>query len=105
VHLVGEAADMFSFAVVLWELLALKRPWEGLLESQIMYNVAEAHKRPQIPSEVGPELQEVLELAWHRDPNQRPSFAEISGMLINALRGSSSEQTRFRSKLPSTSSL
>ncbi|XP_075673563.1 serine/threonine-protein kinase STY46-like isoform X2 [Castanea sativa] len=56
-------ADVFSFAIVLWELLTGK----GL--------------RPIIPKHTHPKLAELLEKCWQQDPALRPDFSEIIEIL------------------------
>ncbi|MBA0637758.1 hypothetical protein Godav_024795, partial [Gossypium davidsonii] len=61
--------DAYSFAIVLWELLHKKLPFEGMSNLQAAY--AAAFKL--IPP--------------HEDPNARPNFSEIIQMLLNFISG------------------
>ena len=46
-----ERSDVYSFAVILWELITLKYPWEELSSPvQIVVQVAFLHRRPKLPT-------------------------------------------------------
>lgn len=44
-----EKTDVFSYGVVLWELLTRKVPWEGLSNIQIIARVGHAEERLPLP--------------------------------------------------------
>ena len=51
-----ERSDVYSFAVILWELITLKYPWEELSSPvQIVVQVAFLHRRPKLPTWLPPE--------------------------------------------------
>ncbi|XP_031265450.1 serine/threonine-protein kinase STY46-like [Pistacia vera] len=70
-------ADVFSFGVVLWELLTGKLPYEDLTPLQAAVGVVQKGLRPQIPRHTHPEFIELLEGCWQQDPSLRPEFPEI----------------------------
>ncbi|KAH7523458.1 hypothetical protein FEM48_Zijuj06G0013200 [Ziziphus jujuba var. spinosa] len=76
-------ADVFSFGVVLWELLAGKLPYENLTPLQAAVGVVQKGLRPKIPRHAHPILVELLERCWLQDPSLRPEFSEIVGILQN----------------------
>ncbi|PAN03680.1 hypothetical protein PAHAL_1G015000 [Panicum hallii] len=74
-------ADVFSFAIVLWELLTGKIPYEYLTPLQAAIGVVQKGIRPTIPKDTHPKLIKLLQKCWHRDPAERPDFSEILEIL------------------------
>ena len=73
-----ESADVYSFAVILWELMTLKYPWEELSSPvQIVVQVAFLHRRPKLPTWLPSHAVQLLQRCWHKDPGERPAFPEI----------------------------
>ncbi|XP_037492900.1 serine/threonine-protein kinase STY17 isoform X3 [Jatropha curcas] len=74
-------ADVFSFAIVLWELLTGELPYSYLTPLQAAVGVVQKGLRPTIPKHAHPKLAELLERCWQHDPAQRPNFSEIIDIL------------------------
>ncbi|CAL1400411.1 unnamed protein product [Linum trigynum] len=73
--------DVYSFAIVLWELLTNRMPFEGMSNLQAAYVAAFKQERPSIPDDIPPELAFIIQSSWVEDPNLRPSFNQIIRML------------------------
>ena len=77
-----ERSDVYSLAVILWELITLKYPWEELSSPvQIVVQVAFLHRRPKLPTWLPAEAVALLQQCWHKDPDERPAFSTILGAL------------------------
>lgn len=80
----GRKVDVFSYAILLYELWARKRAYDGLYLTMEMIakQVNEKGLRPQLPASWPPELRSLVERCWHAEAATRPEFDEIVEELI-----------------------
>lgn len=78
------SVDVFSYAILLWEICALEKPFDGYSELQHMSFVVQRGYRPKIETIKGwPEsLRLLITRSWDQDMNRRPTFREIVGALV-----------------------
>ncbi|XP_032455007.1 mitogen-activated protein kinase kinase kinase 13 isoform X1 [Nasonia vitripennis] len=73
----SEKVDIWSFGVVLWELLSGEIPYKDVDSSAIMYGVGNNTLRLPIPKTCPEGFKILVELCWAAKPRNRPSFKHI----------------------------
>mmetsp|Transcript_12402 Transcript_12402/g.17311 ORF Transcript_12402/g.17311 Transcript_12402/m.17311 type:complete len:134 (+) Transcript_12402:977-1378(+) len=83
----GQGADVYSFAILFWEILALKIPYEKLLtkradyENQVLLN----GNRPPLSQSWPPLCRHIISECWAADPAERPNFKRIASVIKGVL--------------------
>ncbi|KAL7595218.1 uncharacterized protein LOC111880996 [Lactuca sativa] len=72
-----EKSDVYSYGVVLWELVTEKIPWDSLNSMQVIGAVGFMNQRLDIPTDVDPQWASLIESCWCSEPQSRPTFQEI----------------------------
>lgn len=67
----SQAADTYSFACVLWEMLAGRQPWATVSQGQLLLRVAVWGEHETIPDSCPESLASLLLDCWHRQPRAR----------------------------------
>lgn len=79
------AVDVYSFGILLWELLASTRPYDGRSHGDILMMVINDSRRPEI-TDVYPKMYaDLIRDCWHQDPEHRPRFSEVVDRLKRML--------------------
>ncbi|CAI5707853.1 unnamed protein product [Peronospora farinosa] len=77
-----EKADVFSFGIVIWEIVTGECPYDGMSQIQAALGVLNRNLRPNIPRDCPPFFSRLMKACWNRQPELRPSFPHI----VNAFR-------------------
>lgn len=76
----NEKCDVYSFGIVMWEVLMRRVPFKGLNSYQVMQTV-DGKKRPPLPKSVPTSIRVLIQLCWSHDPTARPSFIVLCQLL------------------------
>lgn len=70
-------ADVFSYGIVLWELVTRDEPFAGMPAFQVIFAVGTKGVRLPLPAVCPPELIKLITSCWQEDPSLRPPFSDI----------------------------
>ncbi|CEL93395.1 unnamed protein product [Vitrella brassicaformis CCMP3155] len=73
-----QAADVYSFGMILWEMVCRQIPHHGLTQVQITATVGYGMRTAKIPDEVPETLRRILEACLAPLPEDRPSFRDLA---------------------------
>eukprot|EP00775_Hariotina_reticulata_P002896 gene2896-3184_t len=76
-----EKADVYSYGVVLYELVTNLEPWTSLNPMQVVGAVGFAGQRLALPPEVDARIAALISSCWASDAGARPSFSEVLDLL------------------------
>ncbi|XP_038986291.1 serine/threonine/tyrosine-protein kinase HT1-like [Phoenix dactylifera] len=77
----GPKVDVYSFGLVLWEMLTGRIPYEDMTPIQAAFAVVDKNLRPIIPPDCPAALRAVIEQCWALHPGKRPEFWQIVKVL------------------------
>jgi len=75
------AADMWSFGVVLWEMVTREVPFAGLSAMEAGMKIATEGLRPPLPPGVSPHISKLITIAMNEAPGKRPAFDMLQPIL------------------------
>jgi hypothetical protein len=72
-----EQADVFSFAMVIFELVTGQEPHKGMDPLKFVNMVAHEGYRPNIPIAQAKQWEKLITITWDQNPQKRPPFKQL----------------------------
>jgi len=73
----SEKVDIWSYGVLIWELLTAEVPYKGVDYSALIWGVGNSSLKLPVPSTCPEGFKLLLSLCWKSKPKNRPSFRQI----------------------------
>ncbi|KAK3027547.1 hypothetical protein RJ639_042316, partial [Escallonia herrerae] len=78
-------SDVFSFGVILWELMTESIPWSNLNSLQVVGVVGFMDRRLDLPKALDPRVSSLICDCWQSNPEHRPSFEDIIQIMADII--------------------
>jgi integrin-linked kinase len=76
-----KSVDMWSFAIILWELYTKQIPFSQYSPMQCGLGIVNGDLRVQLPPQMSPQFQKLIKICMNEDATKRPSFEMILPIL------------------------
>mmetsp|Transcript_90133 Transcript_90133/g.135109 ORF Transcript_90133/g.135109 Transcript_90133/m.135109 type:complete len:408 (+) Transcript_90133:171-1394(+) len=88
-------ADVFSYSILLWEIMALCKPYDGLLGHQVKESVSIFGERPSVPRSWPVAIRRLLRRGWSESISNRPNMDEVHKSLVKVLESTQKSGGKF----------
>ena len=76
-------SELYSYAIVVWEMVALRRPFESITPETFEQRVCLDQERPKLNTKKwNPALCALLARCWAADFQSRPEFKEVLDVMM-----------------------
>lgn len=69
--------DVYSYGIMLWEMLSGNVPYKGKKPAEVMQSVVMRDERPPLSPLAPNKLKNLIIMCWNKDAKMRPTFAKI----------------------------
>jgi len=76
----SEKVDVYSYAIIAWELFTGDIPFKGMLPIQIAYRISQG-ERLLVPTSCPTALLQLFNSCWQQTAEKRPSFTQVLNYL------------------------
>ncbi|CAL9117934.1 unnamed protein product [Musa textilis] len=90
---VSEKIDVYSFGIVMWEILTGEEPYADMHYGEVIGGLLHNTLRPPVPVSCNKEWRNLMEQCWAADPEQRPTFTQIASCLYSMYKASQTRAT------------
>lgn len=84
-------SNVYSFGMIIWELVAGEVAYSAYSPVQAAVGIAACGLRPEIPKDCPQVLRSLMIKCWDNCPSNRPQFAEILSTLVRSSSNSNSK--------------
>jgi hypothetical protein len=85
--------DVFSYAILLWEMLTLKQAYSGMSPTDFVERVVLKRERPPISKKFPPLTRLMIHEAWDDDPRKRPDMKRVAILIRSDLNDMTTDDT------------
>lgn len=76
-ELYGKPADIYSFALLMWQCVSLRLPYADLKDQKFIKKVMIQKKRPKLSGKLDSHLRTLIHASWSHNPALRPTAAAL----------------------------
>ena len=73
----NEKADVYSFAILLWQMVTDKIPYEGATRAEYIKYACRRGERPETSITWAKDFKTLITSCWHQEFQKRPAFTEV----------------------------
>lgn len=84
--------DVFSYAILLWEILSLKQAFEGMTPTRFVEKVVVEHERLPLSKDWPALTKLMIPEAWDNDPRKRPDMKRVAILIRGDLNDLSNDE-------------
>lgn len=77
----GRKVDVYSFGLMLWEMVSGSIPYEDMTPIQAAFAVVNKNLRPTFPTDCPSAMRALIEQCWSIQPDKRPEFWQVVKVL------------------------